>query len=683
MNFSRARFHVFSCGIGLVAALWVATGPVPLARAQAGTPQVIDLATDSDAVRIDAEELTDGLGVQAAACDVNGDGIEDLLIGDYIADGPNNSRNDCGEAHLVLGRRSRWQGPLQIASLRSLRVIGQETTDRLGWGVACGDLNADGYDDLVLCAPNAVRSGGGSWTEGQAHLIFGSPTLSGEIDLLTDPGVLIAGGFFDGALCYNPAIADLNGDGTDDLILDDIRALDLAETGIGGRVYVLFGRTEWPAALNLKQGDADVTITGKRGDVLGANLTAGDLDQDGIADLVISARLGDGPTDQRENCGDIHILRGRPSWPPLIDLAVEWPDLFVYGVDPGDQSGASHGLAVGDLDVDGTAEVEIGARLSWGRNNSGKFTGEFLALELGATWPTPGVVDLAETHDALIYGADTGDQFSSTTCVGDLNGDGQDDLLNSNHQADGVDNGRSGAGEVTAFLGPVPFPADLGIDTNDHDLDVIGPQAGDLLMLIGTTDLNSDGADEIVAASSVDYSDDHFAGVWLISPFDLDGDGVTQLPDNCPLVANPDQLDSDGNDVGDACQGDWDGDGQDDASDCAPSNPAGGMPPEVVGVMAEGGPVTTLSWQSTDFADEYDVSRGRLSQLNDSEYGSCQNARDPDLGDTTFEENEVPPPGDGFFFLINGRNRICGLAGTLGATSAGEERKNANPDRCP
>ncbi|MDQ7008419.1 MAG: thrombospondin type 3 repeat-containing protein [Acidobacteriota bacterium] len=644
---------------------------------------MIDLASDSDAVRIDGEELMDATGGAIASCDVNGDGIQDLVIGNHLGDGPDNSRGDCGEADLVLGRRSRWHGPLQITTSRTLHIMGQRTSDTLGWGVTCGDINADGYDDIVLCAPYADRQVGNNWIEGQAHVIFGSPSLAGEIDLLTDPGLVIYGGFYHGALCYNPIIADLNGDGTQDLVLDDINSLDYAETGKAGRVYVLFGRTTWPAEMNMKWGDADVTITSKPGDGFGANLTAGDLDQDGIDDLVISARLGDGPTDQRENCGDIHVFRGRSVWPSLIDLAVEWPDLFIYGVDPGDQSGASRGLDVGDIDSDGTTELEIGARLAWGRDNTGKYAGEFLSLELGETWPDPAVVDLATTHDLRIYGADSGDQFALTCRVGDLNGDGNPDLVNGAREADGPAESRDRAGELTAFLGPITFPADLGIDTRDHDLEIIGAMSLDKLQLSAVADLNGDGADEVVAASSVGSPDDVLPSVWLISPYDLDGDGITQLPDNCPLVANADQADSDGNNVGDACQGDWDGDGQDDETDCAPGNAAGGVPPEVTGLHADGDSVTTITWQSASFADEYDLHRGNFSQLSDSDYGSCQNDRDPDLTDTTFEEEQSPPAGNGFFFLVAGRNLACAVAGTLGATTSGEERTNSNPNHCP
>jgi hypothetical protein len=61
----------------------------------------------------------------------------------------------------------------------------------------------------------------------------------------------------------------------------------------------------------------------------------------------------------------------------------------------------------------------------------------------------------------------------------------------------------------------------------------------------------------------------------------------------------------------------------------------------------------------------------------------CQNARDPNLTDTTFVEPELPPASDGFFFLVRGRDSGCGGVGTWGRDAYGMERVNASSARCP
>jgi hypothetical protein len=215
------------------------------------------------------------------------------------------------------------------------------------------------------------------------------------------------------------------------------------------------------------------------------------------------------------------------------------------------------------------------------------------------------------------------------------------------------------------------------------DILIYGAQANDETNLSGVLDTNNDGVPEVAISGRL-YSSTVPNVFWLTSPFDLDNDGVSQLPDNCPLVWNPDQLDTDGDRVGNTCDGDYDADGVVDANDCNRRVATEGRPPAVDTLSVErNGSSATVRWDLLASAESYDVSRGLLTALSPNQFGTCQNARDAALTDGEFVEPDLPPSGDGFFFVVRGRDAGCGGVGSYGTSSTGVERINADPLGCP
>lgn len=116
------------------------------------------------------------------------------------------------------------------------------------------------------------------------------------------------------------------------------------------------------------------------------------------------------------------------------------------------------------------------------------------------------------------------------------------------------------------------------------------------------------------------------------------------------------------------------------ALDPEPEHPEEGAPGETGGLRLEGGTSWTVSWDGDPRAKVHDVSRGLISGLPSGDYGSCFA---DDLAATSVEDADVPPPGDGYFYLVRGANPGCGGNGPWGSSSGGSPRVPAGAGACP
>jgi hypothetical protein len=199
--------------------LWVVFGAVDL-------PAVIDLAAPpADAMVMYGADgggpSPDRLGEEIVAADVNGDGIMDLIVGAYRADGPDNSRADAGDSYIVLGSPDLRGRVIDMADAPDdvISIYGATEGAISGDSVAGGDIHGDGYDDVFIGVPGDAgplgrrRSGG-------IVVIAGGPALPHVIDL-ADPSVPIvwiqAADAFDYS-AYWSAAGDIDGDGHMDVM---------------------------------------------------------------------------------------------------------------------------------------------------------------------------------------------------------------------------------------------------------------------------------------------------------------------------------------------------------------------------------------------------------------------------------------------------------------------------------
>jgi hypothetical protein len=163
------------------------------------------------------------------------------------------------------------------------------------------------------------------------------------------------------------------------------------------------------------------------------------------------------------------------------------------------------------------------------------------------------------------------------------------------------------------FFGPFAAGQTRQVGANQHDIGSYGAAAHEQLNLGPVSDLNGDGIGELVVWTGDNSVATGRQIMWFLSPIDSDGDGLTQLFDNCRLVGNAGQQDTDLDRIGDAWDGDYDGDGQSDPDDCAPQRSTDDTPPEVLDLTLSGAAITTLTWSASPFATVYEIERGLLS----------------------------------------------------------------------
>jgi hypothetical protein len=392
-----------------------------------------------------------GFSVSTAG-DVNGDGLDDLVIGAVYGN------NETGQSYLVYGRPdgSPLFGSLNLAnvggSMAGAAFNGIESGDRTGGSVSgAGDVNGDGLDDLLIGATHA--SAGGS-DRGRSYLVYGQPAndnpLSGGMNLINTGGTLL-GATFNGIGNWHysgwsvSGAGDINGDSLDDFLI----AAPSAGPGNSGRgqTYLVYGQ---PAGSPLS---GAFTLADVGGAVAGATFNgienydrsswsvsaAGDVNGDGLDDLVIGGMYAN-------NQGQIYLIYGQDNDNPLsgpldlADLGGAVAGAIFNGIHNGDYAGRSVSGA-GDVNGDGLDDLLIGAinanqvYLVYGQPNAALLSGSLDLADVGGAMA-----------GATFNGVESGDLTGvSVSGAGDVNGDGLADLLLATPYADatGSDRGQS------------------------------------------------------------------------------------------------------------------------------------------------------------------------------------------------------------------------------------------------
>ena len=314
------------------------------------SPAPIDLsALGSGGYRIDGVQRFDAAGqAVGGAGDVNGDGLDDVIVGAPEASTPNAIHT--GAAYVLFGKPSST--PIDLADLGTggFRIDGVIEGEEVGSAVAgAGDVNGDRRPDVIL--RGLVY----------AYLVFGKGSAT-EVNL-ADLG---SGGFqisdpSNDSVGADPVagVGDVNADGFDDVIWGTSDA-DRGDRLNVGSAYVVFGKRS-STAVNLDTlGTGGFRIDGAASsDLLGAGAgPAGDINGDGRPDVIVGAPQV-GSVFPHQGPGAAYVVYGKASSAPVKVAALGSAG---FRMDGGleDIAGSSVGGG-GDTNGDGGSDVIVGA----------------------------------------------------------------------------------------------------------------------------------------------------------------------------------------------------------------------------------------------------------------------------------------------------------------------------------
>jgi hypothetical protein len=363
--------------------------------------------------------------------DLNGDGYSEIIVS---ASSNDDGGTNAGAVYVIYGRGTALAGNFDL-SAADATLVGEDAGDNTGWGTGTGDIDADGYDDLVIGSPNGEAD-----DSGHIHILYGSSTpFASYLDLATADATYLGENANDALGWSNDASGDMDGDGYHELLMSAS-----TEDGGGidaGAVYLNYGSPSQVLGVH-DVSTVDAKFIGEAADDrLSAATSIGDVDGDGFDDFLIGAHQND---DGGNEAGAAYLIYGGAVRFSGIHSVADANAIFV-----GEASGDWAGRGVlrhagGDVNGDGYSDFVVGAT---GADNGGSDAGA-IYLYYGESTRFVGRSSLA-LAPAVLIGEQSGDE-AGWAFVNDIDGDNLSDIIIT---APYEDTGGADAGAVYVYRG--------------------------------------------------------------------------------------------------------------------------------------------------------------------------------------------------------------------------------------
>jgi parallel beta-helix repeat protein len=260
-----------------------------------------------------------------AVGDLNKDNITDLVIGEV--DYPDNSATATGRVDVVFGRRS-WQARVNLPSDANATFSGTAPNGFFGFSLTTGDLNNDSIEDLVIGAPGTDVSG--VLSVGKGYVFFGTQGFTGHtltsanLTFTGEPAVNGINNTYALAGFSIFARADVNNDTIKDLLIGAPRSNAPPDKEDAGTAYIVFGDSSIGGNISLS--NANVTLYGVFGNPAGVPpgeragyaVYARDINSDFLADVMVGAPRAH--ANALADAGIVYNIYGRNAWPRFMNL---------------------------------------------------------------------------------------------------------------------------------------------------------------------------------------------------------------------------------------------------------------------------------------------------------------------------------------------------------------------------